>query len=235
MTRCGPFSRHCGWLRRRRRRARWMKLRRLPDRPLATPSAVARHPAQACGDQAPLLHMEASGLDLADLILDGLAQRSTCTANVLASLLSARSALSCWGMLLTWARRPASYGGHVNCRHLGSQHGLKFVSRANTPDYRQHKIRYPFVGRPRSRGSDSRRSGRGCDAAARLAPGPISLQRFHLHRKRAGQLVERPFRTVLLGDVAYLGEAAGELWWPCELPPSGQPAWSQFRLSGQYS
>ena len=39
-------------------------------------------------------------------------------------------------------------------------------------------------------------------------------QRFHLHRKRPGQLVERPFRTVLLGDVAYLGEAAGKSWWP---------------------
>ena len=43
-----------------------------------------------------------------------------------------------------------------------------------------------------------------------LAPGPISLQRFHLHRKRPRQLVECPFGAVLLEDVVHMGEAAGE-------------------------
>ncbi len=41
-----------------------------------------------------------------------------------------------------------------------------------------------------------------------LASGPISLQRFHLHRKRPRKLVECPFRAILLEDVVHMGEAA---------------------------
>jgi hypothetical protein len=43
-----------------------------------------------------------------------------------------------------------------------------------------------------------------------LAPGPIPLERFHLHRKRPGQLVECPFCAILLEDVVHMSEAAGE-------------------------
>ena len=43
-----------------------------------------------------------------------------------------------------------------------------------------------------------------------LGATPVTVECFHLHCKRAGEFIESPFRTVLLGNVVYFREAAGE-------------------------
>jgi hypothetical protein len=43
-----------------------------------------------------------------------------------------------------------------------------------------------------------------------LGATPVTVECLHLHRKRAGELIKSPFRTVLLGNRFNFGEAASE-------------------------
>src|SRR6266480_3216889 len=43
-----------------------------------------------------------------------------------------------------------------------------------------------------------------------LGATPVTVECLHLHRKRAGEFIESAYRAVLLGNVIYMGEAAGE-------------------------